>query len=79
MGELQQLRAAIFDLTEQVRRLNENLERPTHGLARQTERLADLLHVMEEIPEKITMTMDDATMSCLEDHRASIDALMLDR
>ena len=79
MGELQQLRAGLFDLTEQIRRLNENLERPTHSLALQTERLADLLHVMEEITEKITMSMDDATMSCLEDHRASIDAFMVDR
>ena len=79
MGELQQLRAALFDLTEQIRGLRDALERPANGLVRQTERLADLLHVMEEIPETITIKMDEETIEALDEHRSSIDELLLDR
>jgi len=79
MGELQQLRAALFDLTEQVRQLREALDRPSTQLARQTERLADLLHIMEEVPETITIQMEKATMDVLEEHTSAVNTYMLDR
>jgi len=79
MGELQQLRAALFDLTEQVRQLREALDRPSTQLARQTERLADLLHIMEEVPETITIVMEKATMDVIEEHTSAVNTYMLDR
>lgn len=76
MGELQQLRAALFDLTEQIRGLRADLERPQTQLAGQLDRLHALFDIVENIPREITMTMDKATMDCLEEHTSAVAEMM---
>jgi hypothetical protein len=76
MSELSQLRGAIFDLTEQIRELNEALNRPQHRLGLQVDRLANLLHIIEQIPKEIVMKMDGETKDVLENHSHHVAELM---
>ena len=79
MGELQQLRAAIFDLTEQIRTLNEGLSRPTNRIGLQVDRLANLVEIIDNIPREIVMRMDQETRDAIDDHRVALDNYLLDR
>lgn len=75
MGELQQLRGALFDLTEQIRGLREDLNRP-HRLAVEVDRLANLLHIVEHIPKEIVMKLDDETKDVLDNHTAHVSEMI---
>lgn len=76
MGELSQLRGALFDLTEQIRGLREDLNRPQHRLAVEVDRLANLLHIVEGIPREIIMKLDDETKDVLDNHTAHVAEMM---
>ena len=76
MGELQQLRAALFDLTEQIRGLREDLQRPQTQLAGQLDRLHALFDIVENIPREIVMKMDDETKDVLQAHSSAVAEMM---
>lgn len=76
MGELQQLRAAIFDLTEQIRGLRADLERPQTQLAGQLDRLHALFDIVENIPREIVMKIDGETKDVLEAHSSAVAEMM---
>lgn len=76
MGELQQLRAALFDLTEQIRGLREDLQRPQTQLAQELDRLEALFVVVENIPRQIVMKMDGETKDVLEAHSSAVAEMM---
>tara|TARA_Y100000004_G_scaffold187399_1_gene240144 strand:+ start:12 stop:245 length:234 start_codon:yes stop_codon:yes gene_type:complete len=72
MGELQQLRAALFDLTEQIRGLRADLERPQTQLAGELDRLHALFDVVENMPRVIEMKLSDETKDVLEAHSSAV-------
>lgn len=76
MGELSQLRGALFDLTEQIRGLREDLNRPHHRLAVEVDRLANLLHIVEQIPKEIVMKLDGETKDALDSHSSHVAELI---
>ena len=76
MGELQQLRGALFDLTEQIRGLREDLQRPQTQLAGQLDRLHALFDIVENIPKEIVMKMDDETKDLIEAHSSAVAEMM---
>lgn len=76
MGELQQLRAALFDLTEQIRGLRADLERPQTQLAGQLDRLHALFDIVENIPREIVMKIDGETKDVLEAHSSAVAEMM---
>ena len=76
MGELSQLRGALFDLTEQIRGLRADLERPQMQLARELDRLHALFDIVENIPREIVMKIDDETKDVLQAHSSAVAEMM---
>ena len=72
MGELSQLRGALFDLTEQIRGLRDDLRRPQTDLSRELDRIHLLVDALSTVPSTIGLKIEESSAEILESHVSAI-------